>query len=225
MNRRPVSVMVIGVGNDLRADDAAGLEVARRLRDEPGIAVNVHGGEAIDLLELWSGTDAVVLVDTMRTGEATGTIHRFDATSNPVPLPLRGCSSHAIGVAEAIELARTLGSLPQHVIVYGIEGARFALASELSDEVEQTIDPLADAVREEARALRARARLVQDSWPDYRRSSAARRDAKSRNRPETLGFRTLCSLCAVCLQALGRATCVGACRRRGRVERGSARIR
>ena len=160
--------MVIGVGNDLRADDAAGLEVARRLRDEPGIAVNVHGGEAIDLLELWSGTDAVVLVDTMRTGEATGTIHRFDATSNPVPLPLRGCSSHAIGVAEAIELARTLGSLPQQVIVYGIEGARFALASELSDEVERTIDPLADAVREEARALLAQARLVQDSWPDYR---------------------------------------------------------
>jgi len=40
--------------------------------------------------------------------------------------------------------------------VYGVEGARFALAGELSDEVERTIDPLADAVREEARALLAR---------------------------------------------------------------------
>jgi hydrogenase maturation protease len=156
VNRCATSVVVIGVGNDLRADDAAGLEVARRLRKEPGIAVKVHAGEAIDLLELWSGADAVVLVDTVRSGEVTGTIRRFDATSNPVPLPLRGSSSHTIGVAEAIELARTLGSLPQQVIVYGVEGARFALAGELSDEVERTIDPLADAVREEARALLAR---------------------------------------------------------------------
>jgi hydrogenase maturation protease len=156
VTRCPRSVVVIGVGNDLRADDAAGLEVARRLREELGIAVKVHAGEPIDLLELWSGADAVVLVDTVRSGEVTGTIHRFDATSNPVPLPLRGSSSHTIGVAEAIELARTLGSLPQQVIVYGVEGARFALAGELSDEVERTIDPLADAVREEARALLAR---------------------------------------------------------------------
>jgi hydrogenase maturation protease len=156
VNRHPVSVVVIGVGNDLRADDAAGLEVARRLFEEPGIAVKVHGGEAIDLLELWRSADAVVLVDTVRTGEATGTIHRFDATSNPLPLPLQGSSSHTIGVAEAIELARTLGSLPQRVIVYGVEGARFALAGELSDGVQRTIEPVADAVREEARALLAR---------------------------------------------------------------------
>jgi hydrogenase maturation protease len=122
----PCSVMVIGIGNGFRADDAAGLEVARRLREEPGIAVKVHGDDAIDLLELWSGADGVVLVDTVSSGEATGTIHRFDATSNPVPLALWGSSSHTIGVAEAIELARTLGSLPQRVLVYGVEGARFA---------------------------------------------------------------------------------------------------
>jgi hydrogenase maturation protease len=155
VNRCPVSVVVIGVGNDLRADDAAGLEVARRLRDEPGIGVTAYQGEATELLELWSGADAVVVVDTVRTGGATGTIHRFDATSDPLPLPLHGSSSHAISVAEAIELARTLGRLPDRVIVYGIEGARFALTNELSDPVERAINPVADAVREEARALLA----------------------------------------------------------------------
>jgi hydrogenase maturation protease len=156
VNRCPVSVVVIGVGNDLRADDAAGLEVARRLPDEPGIGVTAYPGEAIDLLELWSGADAVVVVDTVRTDAATGTIHRFDATSDPLPLPLQGSSSHAISVAEAIELARTLGTLPQRVIVYGVEGARFVLAGQLSDDVERAINPVADAVREEARALLAR---------------------------------------------------------------------
>jgi hydrogenase maturation protease len=155
VNRCPVPVVVIGVGNDFRADDAAGLEVARRLREEPGIGVTAHQGEAIDLLELWSGADAVVVVDAVRTGGATGTIHRFDATSDPLPLPLQSSSSHSISVAEAIELARTLGTLPQRVIVYGVEGACFALASELSDEVERAINPVADAVRQEACALLA----------------------------------------------------------------------
>ena len=155
MNRCPVPVVVIGVGNDLRADDAAGLEVARRLCNEPGIGVTAYQGEATELLELWSGADAVVVVDTVRTGGATGTIHRFDATSDPLPLPLHGSSSHAISVAEAIELARTLGRLPHRVIVYGIEGARFAVASELSDDVERAINPVVHAVREEARTLLA----------------------------------------------------------------------
>jgi hydrogenase maturation protease len=156
VNRSPVSIVVIGVGNDLRADDAAGLQVAGRLREEPGIGVKVFDGDAIDLLELWSGADAVILVDTMHTGEVAGTIRRFDATSDPVPMRFRGLSSHTIDVAEAIELARTLGRLPQRVIVYGIAGGRFALAGELSDEVERAIDPVADTVREEARALLAR---------------------------------------------------------------------
>jgi hydrogenase maturation protease len=151
----PPSVLVIGIGNELRGDDGAGLEVARRLVEQAGVAVKEHHGEAIDLLDVWAGKDAVVLVDTVRSGAALGTIHRVDASAEPVPTTLRRASSHTIGVAETIELARTMGTLPRTVVVYGLEGAAFGHGARLSDGVSGAIDLLAEAVHREARALLA----------------------------------------------------------------------
>lgn len=158
MSRR-VAVVVIGVGNRLRGDDGAGLEVAGRLGDLAGngeIEVHAHEGEGIGLLELWDGAGAVVLADCMRSGAAPGTRRRIDVSSQPASVPLRGTSSHATGVAEAIELARALGTLPGTVIVYGVEGASFATGSGLSEAVAEAIGATSDAVRREALGLLAR---------------------------------------------------------------------
>ena len=144
---------MIGLGNALRGDDAAGLEVAARLSEEPGIAVQAHDGEALDLLERWRGAGAIVLVDAVRSGAAAGTIHRIDASAEPVPQTLRRASSHTIGIAEAIELARTLGELPERVIVYGVEGARFDAGAGLSAAVAGALESLTEAVISEARSL------------------------------------------------------------------------
>ena len=147
---------MVGVGNDLRCDDAAGPEAVRRLREQRGVHVRVHHGEPVGLLELWRDAGAVVLVDTVRSGAPAGTIHRIDASTEPIPSPLRRTSSHTIGLAEAIELGRTLGQLPERVVVYGIEGIRFEAGTEMSEPVSAAIDPLADAVWREAHALLTR---------------------------------------------------------------------
>jgi hydrogenase maturation protease len=146
-------VVVIGVGNDLRGDDAAGLEVARSIEPIAGARVVMHDGEAVDLLDHWQGADAVVIVDTIRSGAPAGTIHRIDASAEAIPSPLRRASSHTIGVAEAIELGRTLGELPGRVIVYGVEGVRFEAGSEMTDEVRAAVAKLGAAVGAEARTL------------------------------------------------------------------------
>jgi hydrogenase maturation protease len=151
------AVLVIGIGNALRHDDCVGLEVARRVRERAatsGIVVREHEGEAIGLLEIWDGADAVVLVDAVHSGAAPGTIHRIDASSAPVPAQLAGAhSTHAIGIGEAIELARVLERLPRQVIVYGIEGQRFEAGSGLSEAVAAAVAQLADSTLGEARAL------------------------------------------------------------------------
>lgn len=149
------AVVVIGVGNDLRADDGAGLQVVRRLPALAGVVVEAYEGEAIGLLELWAGADAAVVVDTVRSGAEPGTVHRLEATSAPLPTAFARSSSHTISVADAIELARTLGSLPGRVVVYGVEGARFAAGGEMSEGVAGAIDAVANAVRREALALAA----------------------------------------------------------------------
>jgi hydrogenase maturation protease len=158
-------VVVIGVGNALRRDDAAGLEVVRRLNARAdalgtarrkGVALIEHEGETLGLLEVWEGARAAVLVDTIRSGALPGTIHRVDASLEPVPVRLRGSSStHAVGVGEAIELARVLHRLPARVVLFGVEGRRFEAGSGLSEEVQALIGPLADAVLREACELAA----------------------------------------------------------------------
>jgi hydrogenase maturation protease len=152
-------VLVVGVGNALRGDDGAGVAVVRRLRERAGadeLAVRELEGEGIGLLDAWAGARAVLLVDSIRSGAAPGTIHRVEATGRPLPAELRSSTStHAIGVADAIELARALGRLPDRLVVYGIEGGRFDAGAELSPAVAAAIDGVIDAVLHEGRALAA----------------------------------------------------------------------
>ena len=148
-------MLVIGLGNELRGDDGAGIEVARRLRGlaaEAGIDVRAQQGEPAGLIDAWSGRKAVVVVDTMRSGAEPGTICRFDASCEPLPAQLRGSSStHALSLAEAIELARALEQLPPRAVVFAIEGQRFETGAALSDEVRAVIPKVAGMVLDAAR--------------------------------------------------------------------------
>jgi hydrogenase maturation protease len=148
-------VLVIGLGNELRGDDGAGVEVARRLRGvaaAAGIDVRVQQGEPAGLIDAWSGRKAVLVVDTMRSGAALGTVCRFDVSREPLPAQLRGFpSTHALSLAEVFELARAMGQLPPRVVVFAIEGQRFQTGAALSDEVQAVIAKVAGMVLDEAR--------------------------------------------------------------------------
>ena len=130
---------VIGVGNQWRRDDAAGLVVARLVRDrgDPGIGVVEHEGEATALLDAWEDAGDVVVVDAVHSGAPPGTVHRVDPLAEPVPPALFRVSSHVLGVADAIELARAVDRLPARLTLYGIEGEDFSLGSGLAPEVER----------------------------------------------------------------------------------------
>jgi len=155
----PARVAVIGVGNSLRHDDGAGLELAGSLRgrvDPAEIAVIEQEGEALGLLERWRDAAAVVIVDAVRSGAPAGTVHRIDATRQPLPADLRSSTStHAVGLREAIELARAIGRLPARVLVFGVEGERFDAGSGLSDPVRAVLGALAEEVLQTARGLSA----------------------------------------------------------------------
>ena len=141
------------MGNPWRSDDAVGLHVARRLRAEVPGAVEVleREGEPAGLFESWEGADALVVVDAVSSGSPPGSVHRFDASDEPLPVELFGASTHALGLGEAVELARALGRLPRRVVVYGIEGASFEAGEELSPAVEAAIDRVVAEIGEEVR--------------------------------------------------------------------------
>ena len=133
--------LVIGVGNELRGDDGAGLFVARRLMalELPWVTTLEHSGEGAGLMELIQSAEHVVIVDAVQAGGEPGRIHRIDAHHESVPTNFFNYSTHAFSVAEAVEMCRALGRLPQRLVIYGVEGAQFEAGAALSPEVETAV--------------------------------------------------------------------------------------
>lgn len=138
--------LVVGLGNRLRGDDAAGLEAVRLLGRGAPAAVLEHEGEPLGLIELWEGARLVVVVDAVSSGGPAGSLHRVDAADAPLPARLRSPAAHAFGLADTIELARVLGRLPPALLVMGVEGACFDTGAGLSPEVSRALPALVAAV-------------------------------------------------------------------------------
>ncbi len=149
--------LVIGVGQEQRGDDAVGLLVARHLGELDAaagagdLAIVEHDGDGMDLVLAWEGVPTVVVVDAVVSGAcAPGEVQRFEAHREPLPARLfAGHSTHALGVADAIELSRAMESLPPSIVVYGIEAERFDTGSAPSVPVLRAIGPVAERVLEE----------------------------------------------------------------------------
>lgn len=138
----------------MRGDDGIGPAVAARLGDRvpPGVAVTEHPGDGMDLMTLWAGAEAVVAVDAARSGSAPpGMVRRFDAAAAPLPALRLYRTSHAFGLAEAVETARGLGTLPPRFVVFAVEGADFSLGAGLSAAVAATVEALVERVLAELR--------------------------------------------------------------------------
>ena len=148
-----MKVRIICVGNEYRGDDAAGLAVARALRTIPlpeNVEIREASGEVSSLLDAFAGAEAVILVDAMVTGSPPGTQFRADVRELALPLDLFVSSTHALGVAHAVEFARALDLLPQHIVVYGIEGHNVDLGAPMCPMVVGATGKTACAVAADA---------------------------------------------------------------------------
>jgi hydrogenase maturation protease len=161
-------IIVIGIGNEYRRDDAAGLLVVRRLKvfaneyaaDQsaiPTLEIVEENGEGTALMEAWEGADFAIIVDAVYGDQSPGGIYRGvfagKELSPPLPANFHRYSTHAFGLGEALELARSFGTLPPKVIVYGIEVADVTAGVGVSPEVEATIDHVVGAILMDLPAL------------------------------------------------------------------------
>jgi hydrogenase maturation protease len=134
-------IVVVGIGNLHRGDDAAGRVVAQSLRGKlpEGVRIAEIEGDAGSLLAIFNDYDSAVLVDACVSGAPAGTVHRFDVSRSPLPQLGARLSTHGFGLAETIELARALGQLPSRCVVYAIEGNSFGSGERLSHAVEGAV--------------------------------------------------------------------------------------
>jgi hydrogenase maturation protease len=143
--------LVIGIGNPDRGDDAAGRAVARWLngRLPPDVEIIEHDGEPASLLARLEGVATAYLIDACASGTAIGTVRRFDVRAAPLSQEAFSVSTHGLGLAEAVELARALGQLPDRCIVYAIEGHSFEPGAQLSPAVAAAIIEVCSRVQGE----------------------------------------------------------------------------
>ncbi len=153
--------MVVAMGNEYRRDDGAGAAVMRAvapgLRALSSSEIDAFGvgplADPLDLLGQWDDAALAVVVDAVRTGAKPGTVVVLDlgGTGDPGTAEIihrLPSSTHGVGLAGALRLARAVGRAPHRVLAVGIEGEDFGNGDGLSDAVAGAIDEAADRVLE-----------------------------------------------------------------------------
>ena len=149
---------ILGVGSPF-GDDRAGWAAAAslaasnlvtssadqidvRILDRPGSLLLAEFGQSGD----------VILIDALCSGALPGTIQRLDADGVCAARSL--LSSHGVGVAQAVDLARSLGCLPARFVLFGIEADRQHAGNGLSPAVREALPQLVEQVVQQAEAWR-----------------------------------------------------------------------
>lgn len=146
---RPCRTLVIGCGNLLRGDDAAGPELVRRLAGRE-LSADVRcldaGTGGIDVALAIRGVPEVILVDACRSGSEPGSLFELPADELANLPPPAGLGLHDFRWQHALAAGRWLlgDESPRQVTAFLIEGAGFEAGAGLSPAVDRAIDVLAD---------------------------------------------------------------------------------
>jgi hydrogenase maturation protease len=144
-------LLVLGLGNDILSDDAAGLLVVRQLAVEYAgdsrMAIRETQEMGLALLDYFSGCREAILVDSIQTGTvAPGFLHELDAAGLK---RLSGGTPHFLGVGETLDLGRQLGlAMPRRVRIFAIEVANaHTVGTCLSPAIQDAFPAILDRLR------------------------------------------------------------------------------
>ena len=152
------SLVILGVGNSIRMDDAAGLRVVEGLEREEslqGLDVSfryLHTG-GLDILDEIDGYKHAIIVDAASMADKGLKPGDFFHLANLHDLEVKqsgGVSSHGIGVLEVLEYAKIGGyQIPDPIEIYGIQVKEIGYVSEeLTPEVAKGVKELVVILRD-----------------------------------------------------------------------------
>ncbi len=137
-------MLVLGIGNDLLGDDAAGLIAAAALNGE-GVEVRTDVRSGLALLDAVVGYRRVLLIDSVTSGRAPGTIFEYALD----PSPVRSPSVHYLGYGEALAVGAALGlEMPERVVALAMErSSEIRIGADLSAGVSAAIPEFIERAR------------------------------------------------------------------------------
>ena len=155
MSSESGTTLVLGIGNPLRGDDGFGPIVIEWLREHdlpPGVVAQDEGTPGLDLVMLWTNYRRVIIVDAADIGRAPGDWSRIVPNIDRLKQIASSNDSvtlHQAGLSDALKLSAALGTLPDELIILGIQPARLDWSSGLSAELQAAVSTVGGAVLRE----------------------------------------------------------------------------
>jgi hydrogenase maturation protease len=154
-----MNILVLGIGQSMRRDDAAGLETVRLWQVQyplsaARVKVEFCNLPGLALLDSLAGMEAAVLVDAIRSSAPPGTVIRLgpDELASFTP---DSASSHGWGIAETLHLGFSLYAwlAKCKITLFGIVGKDFELGAGLSPEVHSGVQKVVELIDREIQSL------------------------------------------------------------------------
>jgi hydrogenase maturation protease len=138
-----LSILVAGIGHALHGDDGFGVEVTRRLRNEPALTnveVEDFGARGADLVSDLAGGryEAAILVDVLPRGGAPGTLYSIEPDEDD--LPLDGTDAHSLAPASVVAWMRRTRGRCDRLVIIGCEPDPIEESMSLSAPVAASVD-------------------------------------------------------------------------------------
>ena len=145
-------VLILGLGNLLLQDEGLGILSLQWLQKTYAWPANVTlmdgGVMGLELLPYIEACDAVCIIDAVRSGRKPGTLVRLKRDEIPAVIALK-YSVHQVGFQETMAMLQLRGTVPHHMVLWGIEPEHIALGMSLSPAVASKMPLLSHAVVEQ----------------------------------------------------------------------------
>ena len=136
-----MNTLILGIGNPILSDDGVGIKIAQKLEEQkPCLDVEQTNEAAIALLDLITGYDKLIIIDSIKTKQGKpGELYKLKLEDFRPNLDFS--SSHGIDIATAFEVGQGLGcNMPQCVSIYAVEiKDNSTLSEQCTEEVAENI--------------------------------------------------------------------------------------
>ncbi|MBK9234968.1 MAG: HyaD/HybD family hydrogenase maturation endopeptidase [Rhodoferax sp.] len=139
--------VVLGIGNTILTDEAAGVRAAMALEGAYQMPDNVQvidgGTSGMEMIEDLSDLDLLIVIDVVKTGAEPGAVVKISGEQIPVFFR-RKLSPHQIALPDVLASLELLGTMPKEIVVLGVEPVSLELGMEMTPTVADKIGTLVD---------------------------------------------------------------------------------
>ena len=145
--------LLVGIGSS-HGDDQIGWRIAYELQNLclPNDSVVIRKAAVpLDMIDWLDGVKTLHLCDACSDRGSPGTLHswKHDNACRSALETLRASSSHDFGLPTVLQLAVTLGRIPNRVFIHAVTGQRFEPGETLSDGIVPRIPHIATTIYEQ----------------------------------------------------------------------------